>query len=66
MAHGKLKEVGNLTILDCGGEQHEYKCVLLIEFDSVADIKKAIADQQCTFSWGDPDCSDTPESCPTT
>lgn len=54
----KLIEMGQITTLGIEGERADYKMALLIEFDSVADIRKAIAEGRCEFGFGEPgeDC----------
>lgn len=68
MTYGKLKEMGHLTTIDIPDDARtDYKYALLIEFDSVSEIRQAIADGACTFGWGedrDQDCSGDPDNCP--
>ena len=52
MEHGRLIEMGQLTTIDSDGTKTEYKRALVIEFASVAEIKQAISDGSCTFSFG--------------
>lgn len=61
----KLIEMGQITTLGIEGERADYKMALLIEFDSVADIRKAIAEGRCEFGFGDPDwdCEDPQSGC---
>jgi hypothetical protein len=45
----KLIEMGQITTLGIDGDRTDYKMALLIEFDSVESIRKAIADGRCEF-----------------
>lgn len=51
----KLIEMGQITTVGLDGEKSEYKMALLIEFDNRDDIRKAIAEGTCEFSFGEPE-----------
>jgi len=53
MAHGRLIEMGQLTTIDQDGSKTEYKMALVIEFPSTDEIRKAIKDGKCDFTWGE-------------
>lgn len=50
-AQGKLIEMGQITSTDLDGTAHMYPMALLITFDSVDEIRKAIKDGVCDFVW---------------
>ena len=62
MEFGRLIEMGQITTIDSDGTRHEYPMALVIEFASVAEIKQAIEDGRCNFSFGAEDDSDDPQS----
>lgn len=50
----KLIEMGQITTIGIEGERADYKMALLIEFDSVASIRKAISEGRCEFGDDEP------------
>lgn len=48
---GKLIEMGELKSADTDGTIHDYPRSILIQFDSIADIKRALDDGICKFVW---------------
>jgi anti-sigma28 factor (negative regulator of flagellin synthesis) len=53
MVKGKLAEMGEIPVQEIGSaEVHTYPMALVITFDKVEDIRKAIADGACRFAYG--------------
>lgn len=59
-AHGRLIEMGDLETVDSDGSKHKQPMSLLIRFDSVEAIRKAIDEDRCTFSFGEASPHATP------
>ena len=51
---GKLIEMGDLKTADFDGTLHEQKMAILVRFDSVEDIRRAINEGVCRFVWPRP------------
>lgn len=62
MISGKLRIMGQIDVveLDQPGGQYGYNRALLIEFDSDEAIRKAINEECCRFSFGEPDAAPQP------
>jgi hypothetical protein len=50
-AEGRLIEMGEIKSADLDGTIHTYPMALLITFDNVAALKKAINDGLCRFEF---------------
>lgn len=64
MISGKLRIMGQISVVeeDQPTGQYEFGRALLIEFDSDEEIRQAIHDERCSFSFGEPDKSNKPMS----
>jgi hypothetical protein len=51
MVTGNLIEVGNITSVSLDGEKYSSPLAMLITFKNVDDIRKAIADGKCSFTF---------------
>jgi hypothetical protein len=51
MVTGKLKIMGQIETVEPDGENQKHGIALLIEFDSVEDIRAALKDMECKFAW---------------
>jgi hypothetical protein len=50
-AQGRLIEMGEIKSADLDGTLHTYPMALLITFESVEEIRKAIKDGVCRFEF---------------
>ena len=48
---GKLIEMGDLKSADSDGKLHDQPMAILVRFDSVEDIRRAIKEGGCRFVW---------------
>lgn len=53
MAHGRLIEMGQITTIDQDEIKTNYKMALVIEFASTDEIRQAIKEGKCAFTWGE-------------
>ena len=56
MIEGKLRIMGDITVYEESGNVtglYNFERALLIEFDSVEDIRKAIEEGKCEFTFGE-------------
>lgn len=54
IVQGKLAEMGEIPVQETGGTSvHTYPMALVITFDKVEDIRRAIKDGVCRFTYGD-------------
>jgi hypothetical protein len=48
---GRLIEMGDLRSADMDGKTHDYPKSILVQFDSVDDIRRALDEGICKFVW---------------
>ncbi len=53
IATGKAVIVGDLEVVEQGGDNFKHPLGLVIVFDSPEDVRRALADGECKFTFGD-------------
>ena len=58
MITAKLKIMGQISTIEPDGEVTDFPMALLLEFDTPEDIRQALSDMKCDFTF----CAETPEA----
>lgn len=60
MVTGRLRIMGQIDVVeeDQPGGKYSHKRAILIEFDSDEDIRQALDEMKCDFTFGDGDSDD--------
>lgn len=49
---GTIREVGDIPVQEAGSSEiHKYKIAMLVTFDSVEELRAALADKELSIEW---------------